>query len=107
MVSGERPPNESLAAIMKTYINDDGIEMYIPIFDMSWPEEYMRTSYVKHDRVRLLQVSVVVLTTLSVIAVIGRLVARRQTKAKLGWDDYTIFIGMVSSLGGPAQPPLC
>jgi hypothetical protein len=90
-----------LLVVMKTYTNEDGVEMYIPVrpagaYGIPWPEEWLTVSYIRHDRTKLVQAMTIVLAIAAVMAVVARLVARRRTKA-CGWDDYLIVVAMVSA----------
>ncbi|KAL8898007.1 MAG: hypothetical protein Q9207_006914 [Kuettlingeria erythrocarpa] len=55
--------------------------------------------HVHDDRGAELIVSVVIVSVLAVLAVALRLVCRRQMKVSMSWDDYTIIIGLVFTLG--------
>lgn len=98
--SGDSQHHVRLVVVMKTYFNEDGVEMYVPLrpkgFGAPWPEEYLTVAYIRHDRTKQVQVVTILLTIAAVMAVILRLVARRRTKAT-GWDDYLIVVGLVSS----------
>ena len=59
--------------------------------------EYQKT-HINDDRRKDVVIALVISLSAACLAVVLRFVARRLAKARLGWDDWTLLLGLVHPL---------
>lgn len=60
------------------------------------PFRILKSSYLRHHRASAEYAISVILGFGTIVAVVLRYMARRNTKQKFGWDDYTIVLALVN-----------
>lgn len=81
-----------------TRFDANGVEYLVrpPDLFYQYPEDWLRVSFLKHTRIPDLYASCIIMFVLAFTALALRCRVRQKTK-QLGWDDYTLILGLVTS----------